>query len=340
MVIIVVSMVITEYLNVTGTATFMKNILTQSIRSSCDYFAQETYKSEGNTGGVNQNGNVKSINSRNGEEAVSGRFFIGADKQDIYNSLYKSSEFKSWYRGSLGGSNVAGTWRNLDMLASGLGINTVSLMGSEKEMGKSYVKDMMTPLNLGIPYLDRETVEKICKWNIAYNFSEGRSQNIVTRPDDKRVNMTSGALVNSPKYVQYRGFRVYYDSFKITSINYKVYDIRIEADRKALQKVINVDANNLYDGLINSLDERAKIGVASVNYNIDIDYAGVTPMGKIINQVFNGTTGANVNGFGKHADELKNESKGTTVGNHGSLTFSNGVQSVPVSDKIYYYIIR
>lgn len=350
--VIVISMLLVEYLNVTSTSTFMKGILTNSIENSCDFFAQETYKkaNTGNGGKILNSGNAESIKDSTGVEAVSGTFFLpaGGTKEQVYNTLYgKNSPFHKWYNKNNGAKNgdgiatsVKGVWRNLDMLASGLGINTISLSAAEKTMGKSYKENMMTPLNLGIPYLDENTVERICRYNLVANFSEGKANNIVTDPNKraggavKRLDIDTGSYVQAPRYVQYRGFRIYYDSFDIEKISYIIYDITDETQRKEFFDVTNIQASNLYGGFIEHLDERKYIGVAKIDYNIDIDYVGMTPAAKVLNFA----NSFNVNGYGG----IEENSNYGAQARQGAATFSNraGSQPTPVSDSIYYYIVR
>lgn len=348
----VVILLFTEYLNVSSTATFMKGMLTSSIENSCDFFAQETYKSDGASGGtINDSGNGADIKDFYGSTAISGRFFRGSGREDIYNNLYGSnSPFASWYRNG----GVKGTWKNLDMLASGIGLVAPSLSSSEKEMGKSYAENMMTPLNLGVPYIDKATVERICRWNIVANFSEGRSTNIISEANVKRRATEGGAgvhqditrlnssgnAVNIPGYVQYKGFRIYYDSFKINNIRYKIYDLSTSSGKSAFEKLTNINAEGLYGGNIAGLagNERAKIGVAEIEYSIDIDYVGITPVAKALNFA---TNVSKVSGL----DDGRSISRNTTnlYRGNGARTFVNnltGSQATPVSDKIYYYIVR
>ena len=83
---------------------------------------------------------------------------------------------------------------------------------------------------------------------------------------------------------------------------------------------------------------RKYIGVAEIKYSMDIDYVGVTPAARAIHLASNGNYV--VNGYGGTATGTTNINPGKV--NQGSITFKNASHSqpLPVSDSIYYYIVR
>lgn len=344
MLLIVFSSLFVEYINITATTTFMNGMMSRSVEKSCDYFAQETYKNDGATG------DVSTIMDSKGTPFCNGAFYTG-NKEQVYNSLYGSgSAFKSWLSSTYGdlrrsaGVGDKPLWTNLDILARGLGYNTgCSLSGGDVALGKSYVENMMSPLNLGIPYLDKDTVTKIAQWNLTYNLSEGFNSRLhMNENDDASGN---GAALRP--YVVYHGFRVFTKDLKIDSIDYEVYDIRTKAGRDNFEEKTNMEAAKLYGGenehditTIANLDERAYIGVATISYTVPMQYVGVTPMRSIINFVQNKTA---VKGYGSMENQkAASDVMKTWTNKKTETTYSSkaNVQNMAIKNKLVYYIVR
>lgn len=342
MLLIVFSSLFVEYINITATTTFMNGMMSRSVEKSCDYFAQETYKNDGATG------DVPRIMDSKGNEFCSGTFYpVG--KEETYRSLYGTgSAFADWYNSDYRQMKLqAGTgdkpmWLNLEILAKGLNMNSGALTSGDTALGKSYVENMMSPLNLGIPYLDKDTVTKIAQWNLTYNLSEGFKERLHMNENDD----ASGNGVALRPYVVYHGFRVFTKDLKIDSIAYEVYDIRTEAGRKNFEDKTNMEAAKLYGGEdahdianIANLDERAYIGVATINYTVPMQYVGVTPMRSIINFVQNKTA---VQGYGTMAGDKSSEIMKTWTNKKTETTYSSkaNVQNMAIKNKLVYYIVR
>lgn len=343
MLLIVFSSLFVEYINITATTTFMNGMMSRSVEKSCDYFAQETYKNDG------ADGNVSTIVDSKGQPFCSGTFYK-AGKEETYRSLYGSdSAFADWYKSeySIDMKNQAGTgnkplWLNLEILAKGLKLNTGSLTSGDAALGKSYVENMMSPLNLGIPYLDKDTVTKIAQWNLTYNLSEGFN----SRLHMNETENVSGNTVALRPYVVYHGFRVFTKDLEINSIDYDVYDIRTQAGRDNFKSATNMEAAQLYGGEnkndianIANLDERAYIGVATINYTVPMQYVGVTPMRSIINFVQNKTA---VKGYGSMENQTASEVMKTWTNKKTETTYSSkaNVQNMAIKNKLVYYIVR
>lgn len=342
MLLIVFSSLFVEYINITATTTFMNGMMSRSVEKSCDYFAQETYKNDG------ADGDVPTIVDSKGTPFCSGAFYTG-NKEQVYNSLYGTdSAFADWYTSDYSRMKLqAGVgdkpmWLNLEILAKGLNMNSGALTSGDTALGKSYVENMMSPLNLGIPYLDKDTVTKIAQWNLTYNLSEGFN----SRLHMNETENVSGNTVALRPYVVYHGFRVFTKDLKIDSINYEVYDIRTEAGRKNFEDKTNMVAAQLYGGEdkddianIANLDERAYIGVATINYTVPMQYVGVTPMRSIINFVQNKTA---VQGYGTMAGDKSSEIMKTWTNKKTETTYSSkaNVQNMAIKNKLVYYIVR
>lgn len=343
MLLIVFSSLFVEYINITATTTFMNGMMSRSVEKSCDYFAQETYKNDGATGDV-----PKIVDSK-GNEFCSGAFYP-AGKEETYRSLYGSnSAFADWYNDEYrqmklqAGVGDKPMWLNLEILAKGLDMNSGALTSGDTALGDSYVENMMSPLNLGIPYLDKDTVTKIAQWNLTYNLSEGFNSRLHMNENDD----ASGNGVALRPYVVYRGFRVFTKDLKIDNIDYEVYDIRTQAGRDNFKSATNMEAAQLYGGenkdditTIANLDERAYIGVATISYTVPMQYVGVTPMRSIINFVQNKTA---VKGYGSMENQTAaSDVMKTWTNKKTETTYSSkaNVQNMAIKNKLVYYIVR
>lgn len=320
---------LTEYINVTTTSTFMKGIITRSVTKSCDYFVQETYKEEGAGASVAPNGDAVDLLSSEGQTAVSGNFFSGNSPEEVYKAIYSTDKFKSFinslqvdvYTGS-GNSksrrSIKGLWKNLDILNYGLFGIANNLTDGEKRLGENYSDTMTSASNLGIVYLDNDVINKIARWNLVANLSEGKTSNIHSGTNTK------------DNYISYKGFRIYYNTFRVTDIQYTVYDRSTDSGRKNLEKVTNITSNYL-TGID---DERKYICVADIKYNIDIGYVGITPMRKILQY----TISHQVDGLDANAVP---SAANLSLGEDAISTFdSSNNADIPFAGEITYYIIR
>lgn len=345
--LIAIASITVEYYNISMSSAYMKTIFTRTISRSCDYFSQETYKQNpsGNGGALLNTGNAEAILDKDGIEAVSGRFFEGGTQEAIYNSIYKSESFKNFLKSNVdyyntssatspGRTSILGLWQNLDDLAYGLfggsgGIHPSGLTDRDKELGKYYAANQISALNSGIVYLDGDIITKIARWNLVSTLSDGKPSNIVIETGANR----------SADYVKHRGFRIYYNTFRVTDIKYTVYNTSTPGGRAALEAVTNLDASKLHhDG-----DERDNICVAQIKYDVGVAYFGVTPLRSVMEYVFQnqvrGMSGANtsaIGGFngGPSTSSLNNNTNKVSSGG-GATTWT-----APVSGYIYYYIVR
>lgn len=358
-IIIVCLSLFIEIANMNSVATYMKSSISRTVENSCDYFASETYK-EGNSAVTD----VYGLRTDGTEQLyMSGRFYDG----DPYESLYGSgSPFEDWYRTDYAYMATDGkAWRNLDRLAYGLGLrsNGFALTDTDKRAGESYAEVHMTPLNLGIPYLDEETVERIARWNLAKTLSSGKPQNIHIEGslyengiegDNLEAYRTSNGNIDTSKtnYVLHNGFRCYVDTFNIDSIVYKMYDLNDASDRAKVEAITGMEDGNggggtgtllgnidsgRGEGITAVVDDRQFIGIAEITYTMDMDYIGVTPIRRVINWLAN----MEIKGAGNGSTVVGNRMDPVNAsGSTFSSRDSSESQSVMFKDKMYYYIIR
>ena len=310
-VVMVVAAMFIEYINISTSAAQMKGIMMQSMTKACKYTIQETYK-DGAMGNVV--GNMPDIEGRGGPIAGIGRFYMGSDTESVYNELCRSSEFDRFM------AEHAGTWRDLDKLYYGLhGSEVVGgyrLTTEDKDSGNEYAISYYTAINYSIPYMDKDVLERIVRYNIIDTLSNGNSNNIYND-------------VSTSKYVLYKGFKIYYEHIRINSIDYTVYDTTKADDRATFEELTNVDTNKL--GLT---DDRTRICIANISYSITLSYQGISPLKSIMQYIWN-----------MEVDNLHGKDSTMTVStfnedNIGTLDETAASGEMPVASNIVYYIVN
>ena len=211
---------------------------------------------------------VPDIKFKDGSVAVSSSFFGSATTQNsIYEKLYgKSNEFKKFI------NDNGKYWENLRRLGYGianefggnsvLNVNNIGkLEDYDKKAGETYVKTHVTALNSGITYLDRETLGNIARWNMVANFYGGNNDML-----HKSSSSVKGANSRDFDYVMYDGYKIYYNTLKITDIDYKVYDLSTVTGAADFARRTNVgNASYWTDTVgIDKDDERKCVCVADV----------------------------------------------------------------------------
>ena len=258
---VTVGMLLIEVYNLLIASELLKSTAHTTLERSCDYFAQESYK--------NKSGNAYQLSGYGGsaDTSLNGQFYYGSDSQ-VYDRLYtNSAEFATYVK------KFKDKYRKLKVLGKGLGITNDVLFDGEDAIGSYYRQGLVTPLNIGIAYLDRGTVEKIFKWELVAVLSSGQEDMIITNPAD-----------GSNPYVLYKGFRIYYNSIHVDldEKSYKVYDLFNSDDKKKFEELTNIEVDDyMLRARINESDERRYIVVANINYKVRVGYEGITPIRRL-----------------------------------------------------------
>lgn len=270
-----------ELFNVSTTALQINQLSKMAARQAATLFTQETYK-EISINDVKAGATAMSdIIDENGAIYISGDFYGSTDSDEIYDKLYKSEEFKNWVL-----NNPAvqkGNWYNLRLLQQGLfdknsGNNEIRIKKGkdivvygqasnneiEKSLARLYIETKMTPANLGIPYLDRGTVTKIFKWNLAQILSNYNPSLIKVDESGKQ-------------YVLFKGFRVYADMAEISSLEYKTYDLTNESEREEFINLTHLNPDNLGFKYDENSDTVTKLQVRPIVYSGTIRDANGNP---------------------------------------------------------------
>lgn len=315
---IVTISILLETFNITTTSLQLGSIAKVSARQACVFFGQETYKRE----------DFKSVNmpdlyTNEGTLGVSGTFYSGGSSEGIYANLYGAS---SPFLSSSGPvkTKLRGNWESLDLL-----INKNDTWG----IGEYYREAMMTPLNMGIPYLDKNVVEKIMKWNLASILNNGQ----VDGSNFLNMYENSGRV-----YVLYKGFRVFVNEAKITNIEYKILDLTTSQGKSDFKTYTNMDASVITSTTDGNSDERNKVCLAGISYTVPMQYEGITPMKRIMEFGWNQrVAGMNDNpDAGIDQGNVWNDKATSTLNQGGFNGDTNAAGVLPVPGDLIYYIIR
>jgi hypothetical protein len=306
---IVVSALTIEGINVVTVGNQINQLSKLAVKQACVLFSQETYKRNDAL-----NVNTHDIFGASGTLAVSGIFYSDSAPEQIYKNLYTSNDdFKNW---AMSYTNI---WNNLEIMKMGMGLpSSAGLTADNYMLADSYREEMMTPLNLGITYLDKETVQRITQWNLAAIFSNGQQANVVDN-DGPRI------------YVKYKGFKIYVNDAKITNIQYKV--LNVINDKNEFEQLSHIDSTSL--GIDSATDERANVCVAGIEYSVPMSYEGVTPLKRIVEYAWNTRVQGLNNSAAAQPNQTYSESETSLVG--GGFTGNN---ALPVPGTLIFYVMK
>lgn len=331
---IVIGSLVLEYFNIQTSGLQINSITKISARQACVFFGQETYKRE-DADVINMN----DLKASDGATYINGKFYddstptadtsslkemnsdLPDDAINIYTNLYgPGSDFMK---------NVGpdiwqdGKWESLGLLLG----KTEDTWG----IGEFYRDSMMTPLNMGIPYLEGETLTKIFRWNLASILNNGQmdGNNMLNVKQDEAGKY----------YVLYKGFRVYASEAQITNLEYKVLDLTTSEGKEDFKKYTNINPEHITNSTSGNSDERNKVCLVGVNYTVPVQYEGITPIKNVISYVWDlqvaGTDGEteDIVGFDWNSTAQSEIKQGGFDG-----YAEEGV--LPVPGELVYYIVR
>lgn len=335
-VIIVVSFIVIELYNVNLMSQDLVQLTKLAAKQSAVLFSQETYKQYQAGDSIGGTIAMQDILDENGNHYLTGNFYPSESAQEIYEHLYTSDEFKAWLEDEQ--AVEKGNWHNLKLIDRALNrpeslTTDVRSEDYVDSMTALLYKDvMMTPLNLGIPYLDIETMNKMFRWNLAQLLSNCNSNMI--RQDE-----------NGDTYVYYSGYRVYVQNARISKLDYKTFDLTNLNDRAEFSRYTHIDPDNLgfeYDqddlGIDN--EERERVCIVGINYSIPVSYEGITPFKTMFDYVWDTEVEGLNDGAGRiEQQEFDNTAKADlSAGGFNGWNKKEGV--LPVPGKLIYYVIR
>lgn len=366
-VLMVVTSMIIELFNVNITGVQIRQMTKMAANQACILFTQETYKTDGTQGSVN----MANIIAQDGGTYIYGNFYPSNNAEIVWNTIYGSTNFQNFCNSTgmysdtrvpSGHSNMLDTYPDLQLLqvavtqgnnisipavpswdASDNDSSVIAYNNALKALG--YWQTMYTTVNLGIPYLDDEIVNKMFRWNLAQILSNCTSDSIQKDEDGNY-------------FVNFKGFRCYASEAKITSYTYKTYDLTKSADAIEFNQVTGMSksaVNSQIQGLgtvsgANSKAENNFVTVVGIEYQIPISYVGITPIKKIFNYTWNQEVkGINdtTPGYATKswsAEGLSDLGTGTANGidylKAGGINASNASGQIPASGELTYTLIR
>lgn len=344
--LMIVSFILIEVFNISIVSTQLSNLTKTAAYQTCTLFTQETYKLRGQGGAAN----MSDINDVNGTFYISGKFYNGNTVEQIWRNLYvvDNADFTS----AMG--SLRSDYTNLDLLMKGIE-NSGSLSGSptlgwdltpeklqeqsDNNKANQMFADMYTPANIGIPYMDPETINKIFKWEIAQILSSCNSENI-------HVDQ------NNEQFVMFKGFRCYASQAEITNINYKTYKLyggTLSTDADKLKKDtgllvkgatangdLGIDPKVIKNMAGKEIYDNATVTAVEIEYTIPVAYEGITPVRSWFGFMFN----SGVNGLG-------NSVGGASVKQQFDDTLKSDLSSadqkankIPTTGKLIYTLVK
>lgn len=363
--LIVVSSLIIEIINVTISSLELTQISRIACRQAAVLFSQETYKPrDGNTGTVG----MPDVQTADNTSYVDGQFYVGGSPEGIYKGLYgKGSDFDTWVSKSPANKSDSfeSYWLNIKRIHDGLiddseptmpsnvtgpGGEAALLEYTEKLISKSYVDVLMTPLNMGVPYLDEDTLNRMFRWNLAQMVSDCQQSRI--RKDDNATH-------NRGKYyVYYNGFRVFAQEASITNTIYNVYELDNSHDENEFIKVTHINhPENLgftygggYEEYIGSAeDERSNVCIVAIEFKVPISYEGITPLRRLAEFTWNydvkgyaASGEADDPGFTEGVHSWSDATVDLQLGGFNGNSQNDGLRAgvLPVPGKLIYYVVR
>lgn len=333
-----------EFCNVTLYSSYINSYLRTSIRKSCEYFSSETYRS-----------GRALVNLPASSNGISSEFYQDGDEDNIWHSLYDNVSFSNWTTEHIEKANgnklAVSDWQNINM--------NMYYYCNNDYIGKYYKDALMTPTNLGIPYIgyigdddsrdtSLQTTEHIAQWLLTQLLSNGNT--------DKIEGTGNNTVVN------YNGYLVSTGRLRITETKYKIYDLQNSDEQEAFRNVTNMEGATIAGNAQTSSGKYAM--TVELEFSVPIEYEGITPFKRLFSWIANGastnaevgtdgmfhnnstdrltpdawlngvdeTAGTLVDSGGWNSDNINYEGTMTGGGANGQTRFA--------SSKIVYYLIH
>lgn len=343
--LIVISSVMVELFNISITGMQIRQMTRMSARQACILFTQETYKTDAKNGSAN----VQSIKNCDGGEYISGNFYPNTNAQNIWKSIYTSNNFKNFC------NNTVGLDKYSDLILLQRAANSNGNVGlpsppswdaSDSEIAEYnkattaqlYFDNLYTTVNLGIPYMDDEIVNKMFRWNLAMILSNCTSDSIQMDEDGNY-------------FINYKGFRCYAQAAEITKYDYTVCDLGTSEGRIKFNNLTGMSASKVGSNAGLGLDgiesDNKCVTVVGIEYRMPVSYIGITRIKNIFNFVWNNEVkGFNGDDAGITNKESWAEESLSQVGtNAGGIQYLKsggtfGNNTLPSTGRLIYTLVR
>jgi hypothetical protein len=304
-----------EDMNAINTANSLNQTLRLSVKKACEYYGQETYKTDAS----GMRGNMPNVYG-DGGAFVSGEFYGGSTPEAVFASLYSgSADFAAFV------NDYSGVWDNLNRYKN------MSASGNEL-----FGENLITPLNQGITYLDREAVEKIARWNFA--------SNLAVKEDGDGAVISLRRDKNGEACIEYAGFYIYPDSLKLSADgwNYTLCDLGTASGQSTFRDLTYIEPTALWGNAAAGDMERTKVMLIDVDFTVDVSYHGITGAFQKVMEFMQDSAPDDPN-----TDGVAGIEGGEVHRPHGAIdidkkqSYTNkGLGQRGVTGKLIYYVVR
>lgn len=292
-----------EFINANMNGNQFATDLRKSVMMACEYYSQESYRVSGGTSTANgdpityvdDTGANQVLTDVDG--SVVGEFYEGSTPKDIFDNLYINAPNRGEFEHAM-----------ISDISSGSYIDKID---DTKDL-------MISPMNYGITYMDKGTLEKIAKWTLCKNLTIKNAD----AAEMLRTDWTSDGRL----YINSGGFLVDILNFEISDITYHKFDLTDATDRSNFQAMTGYN--------INTLTDTDEVIVADIQCSVPIKYIGISFLGRLLDMDIGGVDGINgAGGSGPYnAGGLEEETTADPfLGSSGNMTRMHG--------NIYYYTV-
>lgn len=303
-VFLVCGTLIVEFINANTNGNQFATDLRKSVMMACEYYSQESYRVSG--GASTANGDPIIYEDAGGNQvltdldgSVVGEFYKGSTPKEIFDNLYINYPNRTEFETAM-----------ISDLSSG---SYITMIDNTKDL-------MISPMNYGITYMDKGTLEKIAKWTLC--------KNLTIKNADASEMLRSDWTSDGRLYINSGGFLVDILNFEISNITYHKFNLTDATDRNDFQTMTGYN--------INPLTDTKEVIVADIQCSVPIKYIGISFLGRLLDMDIGGVDGiGGAGGSGPYnAGGLRDETTAdpySYLGSGGKMTRMHG--------NIYYYTI-
>lgn len=177
--------------------------------------------------------------------------------------------------------------------------NSKKVQYNNNKRAESYRDEMFTPINLGIPYMDKNVTSRMLKWHLTQLLSNCNSGAIIKNTEGYAGYTATNDGDTNPYayYVNFKGFAVFTRAAEITGYKFYALDLNSAAAKNTLNNMVHINGDSLqYDRLteynigndtdVNDKASNNVVWIVEIKYEVPVTYIGITPIKNIFNYVF------------------------------------------------------
>ena len=223
---------------------------------------------------------------------------------------------------------------------AGIFQNLGLIVDETSPIGEVYRENLATPMNLGIPYLNDDTIEAMAAWNMAQLLNtDGKSadpsvsSHMKTTLQNMIYDHGDGVF-----YMRWNGYRVYMNQLQV-KVTYELLNMSTSEGGERFEELTHV-SRKVFDSshLMSGANEKYAV-VAKIHYSVPIAYEGVTPWCKYYQWIFNGAWGKGHKVGGRTG--FQNAMKGTAyTPAAATMTDDLSIRTTSLEGDVIHYIVR